>query len=68
MKVNPEIIKDKKRVRPKNSEVIELIGDNLKLKNNTKWKNNYSFKKGLKETINWYKKNKHKYNFIDYHV
>lgn len=68
MKVSPEIIKDKKRVRPRNSEVIELIGDNLKLKNNTDWKNNYSFEKGLKETINWFKKNKHKYNFIDYHV
>ena len=68
MNVSPKIIKDEKRIRPKNSEVTELMGDNYKLKNHTDWEYNYSFEKGLKETINWFKKNKHKYNFIDYHV
>ena len=68
MKVKPKLIIEKKRVRPKNSEVTELLGSNLKLKNNTNWDYKISFEEGLKKTIKWIKINKNKYKFTDYHV
>lgn len=51
---------DQKRVRPKNSEVERLYGDNMLLKSLTKWQPFYSgisgFEKGIKETIDWFSK------------
>lgn len=68
MKINPRIYQDKKRKRPIKSEVSELQCDNSKLIKNTNWKQIYTFKKGIKKTIEWSKKN---YNFFEsdkYHV
>ena len=51
---------DQKRLRPKNSEVERLYGDNKLLKTLTNWEPSYSgingFKKGIKETIDWFSK------------
>ena len=53
-----EINLDKKRLRPKNSEVERLYGDNTLIKKITNWEPNYGgiqgFKKGLKITIDWF--------------
>ena len=60
-KVNVEVIEldvDKKRLRPKKSEVPRLCADNLKAKKLLNWKPKYKgkegFKKGLKKTIAWF--------------
>jgi hypothetical protein len=52
-----EIITDEQRVRPGNSEVERLFCENKKLVDNTNWKPDYDLDKGLKETIDWFKKN-----------
>ena len=54
-----QIKKDKKRVRPKKSEVNRLLADIKLLKAKTNWKQTISINDGLDETIKWYKKNKH---------
>ena len=45
---------DKKRIRPKKSEVNKLIGCNKKFNSLFKNKKKYDLKKGLKETIDWF--------------
>lgn len=52
-----EIILDKERLRPINSEVNRLCADNSKLKKLTSWQQQYSLEDGLKETIEWIKNN-----------
>ncbi len=52
-----EIISDKKRIRPRKSEVNRLLCDNSKLKKNTNWKPKYNLDQGLKETIEWIEEN-----------
>jgi NAD dependent epimerase/dehydratase len=56
-KINPraKIVLDKKRFRPKESEVERLLGSNKKIKELTGWKPKYSLAKGLDETIAWFK-------------
>ncbi len=53
-----EIYCDKERLRPNNSEVERLYGDNTLIKKITNWDPQFSglegFKKGLKLTINWF--------------
>lgn len=44
------------RLRPKKSEVTRLLCDNSKIKKFINYKPNYSFERGLKKTIDWYKK------------
>ena len=46
-----EILIEKNRVRPKNSEVEILKCDNSKLINNSNWQPNFDIDKGLNETI-----------------
>tara|TARA_Y100001970_G_scaffold27492_1_gene33569 strand:- start:29619 stop:30611 length:993 start_codon:yes stop_codon:yes gene_type:complete len=46
--------KDKDRIRPANSEVFRLYGDNTLIKEKTDWKPQYQFEDGIKETIKWY--------------
>ena len=57
---NFKIIRDKNRVRAKDSEVFRLIASNKKAKKILKWKPQYQglsgFKKGLNKTIEWFKK------------
>ena len=56
LNVDINIKKEKARVRPKLSEVDRLKCDNSKLLKETSWKPEYSLKKGLKETIDWFSK------------
>jgi NAD dependent epimerase/dehydratase len=57
-----EINIDKKRLRPKKSEVMRLRSSNNLSKNLLKWKPVYGgkngFKKALQKTFQWYEKNK----------
>jgi len=57
--INPDaqIVTDKQRIRPKKSEVMRLLGSNDRLKKFTGWVPEYSLKKGLNETIEWYRGN-----------
>ncbi len=45
---------DDQRIRPKNSEVFRLKGDNSLIKTLTGWEPKYSFEVGMKETIEWF--------------
>lgn len=47
-------VQDAERIRPKNSEVFRLFGDNAKICSLTEWKPQYSLIDGLKETIAWF--------------
>ena len=62
MGVDIEIIQDKERIRPVNSEVERLWADNSKALCLTDWTPEYSgldgFKRGLQETIQWFLKDK----------
>ena len=64
-KIKKKIRQDLKKLRPKNSEVMQLFCSNLKAKKYLKWKPQYTglsgFKKALKISIEWYKKNKNIY-------
>ena len=62
------IKKDKKRVRPENSEVERLRCDNSKLMKYTSWKPQYDLTKGLNETISWIKDNLDYYKTDIYNV
>jgi NAD dependent epimerase/dehydratase len=55
--VNPEakIIVDEQRVRPVNSEVERLCGNNAKIMQLTHWKPTVGLDQGLKTTLEWYK-------------
>ncbi len=46
---------DAKRIRPEASEVERLIGSNKKITSLTSWKPAYDLKKGLTETIEWFR-------------
>ncbi|MGG7164462.1 NAD-dependent 4,6-dehydratase LegB [Clostridium ihumii] len=52
---NAKIICDEERLRPENSEVNRLLGSNKKILELTKWKPNYTFEEGIRETIEWFK-------------
>jgi NAD dependent epimerase/dehydratase len=67
---NAKIITDAVRLRPEKSEVFRLFGSNEKLKSFTDWKQNYTLKEGLKETINWFsqKENIQQYKSDIYNV
>lgn len=55
-----KLVIDKKRIRPKKSEVFRLISSDFKSKKLLKWKPEYKgvsgFKRGLEETIQWFSK------------
>jgi len=61
--IKPNIILQKKRFRPAASEVLELHCDSKKIRKFTNWKNKFTFSDGLKETIDWFIKNKTNKNF-----
>ena len=60
MNVDIEIISENERIRPKDSEVNRLFGDNTLIKELTNWSPKFSgvdgFKEGLKITIEWFSK------------
>lgn len=70
--INPEarIVTDQEKLRPKESEVERLLGSNDKIKRLTDWENRYTFKKGLQETIEWFRdrENMSKYKSDIYNI
>lgn len=63
-----DIIVEKKRIRPGKSEVERLIAENKKAKKLLKWAPKTPLEKGLRTTIDWYKKNSHLYKKDIYHI
>jgi NAD dependent epimerase/dehydratase len=70
MKSNAEFITDDQRVRPENSEVLRLWGDNTLITNLTDWEPAFTIEHGLRETCNWFlkKKNLLKYKTDTYNL
>lgn len=70
MGTNAEIVTDQVRLRPSNSEVFRLWCDNKKIIELTGFQPAYDLKKGLSETIEWFKKkeNLSKYKSTIYNV
>lgn len=68
--INPkaQIVCDQQRLRPENSEVNRLLGDNSKIKRLTNWKSEYSLSQGLAETIEWMKEHMQSYKTDIYNV
>jgi NAD dependent epimerase/dehydratase len=58
MESNIEIVTEEQRLRPANSEVFRLVGDNTLLKKLTDWKPEYDLNSGLENTIAWFKNSK----------
>ncbi len=56
--INPaaQVICDEVRLRPEKSEVERLFGENKKILELTKWKQKISLDEGLKETIEWFRR------------
>ncbi|MBI3133435.1 MAG: SDR family NAD(P)-dependent oxidoreductase [Bacteroidetes bacterium] len=54
MNSDVRFVQDPARIRPKNSEVFRLWGDNTLIKNLTGFKPAHSMEKGLKKTIDWF--------------
>ncbi len=50
-----EFITDQQRIRPKQSEVFRLWGDNSLITSLTDWKPQHTIETGLQKTIEWYK-------------
>ena len=65
---NKRIITDKQRIRPKNSEVMNLLCNNTKAKERTGWEPDYSIEKGLKETIDFIRAHQNLYKPDIYNV
>jgi NAD dependent epimerase/dehydratase len=70
MNADVNFIEDEQRLRPKNSEVFRLWGDNTKIKSLTGFTPKYDIEKGLKETIDWFSnpENLKKYKAYIYNV
>lgn len=70
MNVDATLESDEARLRPKNSEVERLLCDNRLIKSLTGYEPQYSFEKGLQETVNWFAKpaNLSKYKADIYNV
>jgi nucleoside-diphosphate-sugar epimerase len=66
MKTNKKVKFDKKRLRPKKSEVDNLVAENTKAKRLLNWNPEYvgkvKFEKLIIEVLDWYKKNKKIFN------
>ena len=54
MKSDVKFIEDTQRIRPKDSEVFRLWGDNTKIQKMISYKPHYSIEQGLTETIEWF--------------
>jgi NAD dependent epimerase/dehydratase len=54
MQSDVQFVTDKQRIRPENSEVFRLLGDNKLIRDLTNYSPCYTFRQGLTETINWF--------------
>lgn len=70
MNADVTFVEDEQRLRPKNSEVFRLRGDNSKIKQLTGYTPSYSLEDGLRETVKWFldKNNLKKYKYDIYNV
>lgn len=70
MKSDVEFIIDEERIRPGKSEVFRLWGDNMQIKELTKFEPQHSIEQGLEETIKWFTKpeNLKKYKASIYNI
>lgn len=68
--VNPalKIALDSQRIRPENSEVQRLWGDNTKAKSELDWEPQHTFDEGLKKAIAYYKSKLYLLKPDEYHV
>jgi NAD dependent epimerase/dehydratase len=57
MECDKPVVQEQERIRPEKSEVFNLICDNSKALELMGWKNNYTLKEGLRETIDFVIKN-----------
>jgi len=67
-KENMPIERETTRIRPAKSEVMRLISDNTKAREICGWNPRYNFEDGLTETVEWIKKNLHRYRADSYTV
>ena len=65
---NARIELDSDRLRPEKSEVLELICDNSKARENLGWQPKYSLREGLEETIEWVRRNPDRYRPAVYNL
>ena len=56
MQSDVQFITEEERLRPSNSEVFRLWGENKLIQELTGWKPEYTLEEGLRETIEWFKK------------
>jgi len=70
MQSDVQFITDEQRLRPKDSEVFRLWGDNSLINSLTNWQPEYTIEAGLKETIDWFciPKNLKNYNVGIYNL
>lgn len=68
--INPQakIVCDEQRLRPEKSEVNRLLGANDKILCLTEWQPQYSFKRGIAETIDFLRMNMDRYKVDVYNV
>jgi NAD dependent epimerase/dehydratase len=66
--LNASVITDEIRLRPEKSEVERLLGCNEKIRKLTKWEPGYSLKEGIKETIDWFRRNMGRYKTDIYNL
>lgn len=57
MNVDVRWVRDPQRIRPANSEVFRLLGDNKRISALTDWKPLVSLEEGLEKTIRWFCEN-----------
>ena len=68
--INPQakLVCDTQRIRPEKSEVERLLGSNEKIKRLTAWQPQYTFEKGIEETIKFIKANLDIYKVDQYNL
>lgn len=62
------IEQDPSRVRPTRSEVMQLVSDNRKARELCGWKPRYTLEEGVQHTVEWVRKNIHRYKPDRYNV
>ena len=66
--INKKVVIQKKRIRPKNSEVVRLLCDNSKFKREFNWKPKINITQGLENTISWTEENLDYFKTKNYNI
>lgn len=61
LQIQPEIIIDQERMRPEKSEVLRLVSDNTKARQELGWEPRVNLEEGLAATIEWVKSHLDRY-------